>query len=88
VLGYVEQPLRIQAIQPFAPALFDAYEPGFDENTEVTRRRWPTAAEAIGDLTCRHFATAKMQNKQNMSARRVRQRVENGVDVRQPTLRR
>jgi len=67
---------NVQFVDSFPAELFHAQQPCPLENPEMARGGRPRARESLRDLAGRHFASAKPQYQQNLSALGMRQRVE------------
>lgn len=81
-----EQSLLVQAIDALASALLSADQARSFQHSQVPAGRWPAAAEALRDFSCRQLAATKTQHEQDVTTRSVSQRVEHRLCVRELPL--
>ena len=77
----------VKAIHPFAAAFLHPHEACPVEDAQVTRGRRPRAVETVSDFPRSHLAPVEFEDKQDLPAGCVSQRVEYKVNLRELSLR-
>jgi hypothetical protein len=80
---HLTQARAVDAVDAFPTFFLDTYEAGSLETPQMSRRGRPAAGKTIRDLARRHAAAAVVQDEKDVAPRRVRQRAEHRIEVRQ-----
>src|SRR5262249_27860811 len=81
------EPRPLDAVDARPPNLFGAQKAGLLEHVKVPRRGRPRAREARRDIAGGHRPAAEGDGEQDLTARRVRERLEHGFERLEPGLR-
>src|SRR5581483_11186326 len=77
------EPCFVQGVNATSAVPFLSEKAGILEDANVARRRGPRVREASGDRARRHRSSPHLHGEEDLTARRMRERREDGLEIRE-----